>query len=46
MKEENDALIENKTPNLVLCSSNDNLIQSFWFFKHKKNSNESFEPCR
>lgn len=46
MKEENHILIENKTPNLVHCPSNDNFIQSFWIFKHKNNFDGSFEPCR
>lgn len=43
MKEEYDALIKNKTWDLVPCPSNANIIRSLWIFRHKKNSDGSFE---
>jgi hypothetical protein len=43
MKDEYDALIENKTFDLVPCSANANVICSLWIFRHKKISDVSFE---
>ncbi|GAU23387.1 hypothetical protein TSUD_334350 [Trifolium subterraneum] len=43
MKDEYDALIENKTWDLVPRPSNANVIQSLWIFRHKKKSDGSFE---
>jgi hypothetical protein len=43
MKDEYDALIENKTWDLVPRPSNANVIQSLWIFIHKKKSDGSFE---
>ncbi|CAJ2635631.1 unnamed protein product [Trifolium pratense] len=43
MKDEYDALIENKTWELVLRPSNANVIRSLWIFRHKKKSDGSFE---
>ena len=43
MKFEFDALIRNKTWDLVPRPCDANLIQCMWIFKHKKNSDGSFE---
>lgn len=43
MKDEYDALIENKTWDLVPRPSNANVIRSLWIFRHKKKSDGSFE---
>ena len=43
MKDEYDALIENKTWDLVPRPSNANIIRSLWIFRHKKKSDGSFE---
>jgi histone deacetylase 1/2 len=43
MKDEYDALIENKTWELVPRPSNANVIRSLWIFRHKKKSDGSFE---
>jgi hypothetical protein len=43
MKDEYDALIENKTWDLVPHPFNANIIRSLWIFKHKKKSDGSFE---
>lgn len=43
MKDKYDALIENKTWDLVPRPSNANIIQSLWIFRHKKNLDGSFE---
>lgn len=43
MKDGYDTLIENKTWDLVPLPSNANIIQSLWIFKHKKNSDGTFE---
>lgn len=43
MKDEYDALIENKTLELVPLPSNANFIWSFRIFRHKKKSDGSFE---
>lgn len=43
MKDEYDALIVNKTWDLFLHPSNANVIQSLWIFRHKNNSDGSFE---
>jgi hypothetical protein len=43
MKDEYDALIENKTWDLVPRPFNANIIRSLWIFRHKKKSDGSFE---
>uniref|UniRef100_A0A6N2KBQ3 Uncharacterized protein n=2 Tax=Salix viminalis TaxID=40686 RepID=A0A6N2KBQ3_SALVM len=43
MTDEYDALIENKTWDLVPRPSNANIIRSLWIFRHKKKSDGSFE---
>jgi len=43
MKDEYDALINNKTRDLVPRPSNANVIRSLWTFRHKKKSDGSFE---
>jgi hypothetical protein len=43
MKDEYDALIENKTWELVPRPSHANIIRSLWIFRHKKKSDGSFE---
>ena len=43
MSEEFDALIKNETWELVPKSSNTNIIRSMWIFRHKNNSDGSFE---
>ena len=43
MQEEYNALIENKTWELVPRPSNANIIRSLWIFRHKKKSDGSFE---
>ncbi|GAA0172880.1 hypothetical protein LIER_26614 [Lithospermum erythrorhizon] len=43
IQDEYDALIENKTWELVLRPSNTNVIRSFWIFMHKRRSDGSFE---
>ncbi|CAJ2642890.1 unnamed protein product [Trifolium pratense] len=43
MKDEYDALIENRTWELVPRPSNANVIRSLWIFRHKKKSDGSFE---
>ncbi|WJX17055.1 hypothetical protein P8452_07010 [Trifolium repens] len=43
MKDEYDALIDNKTWDLVPRPSNANIIQSLWIFRHKKKADGSFE---
>jgi len=43
MKDEYDALINNKTWDLVPRPSNANVIRSLWIFRHKKKSDGSFE---
>jgi histone deacetylase 1/2 len=43
MNDEYNALIENKTWELVPRPSNANVIRSMWIFRHKKNSYGSFE---
>jgi len=43
MQSEFDALIRNKTWDLVPRPRDANLIRCMWIFKHKKNSNGSFE---
>ena len=43
MKDEYDALIENKTWDLVPLSFNANIIRSFWICRHKKKYDGSFE---
>jgi hypothetical protein len=43
MKDEYDALIENKTWDLVPRPSNANVIRSLWIFRHIKKSDGSFE---
>lgn len=43
MKSEFDALIRNKTWDLVPRPCDANLIRCMWIFKHKKNSDGSFE---
>ncbi|CAJ2641560.1 unnamed protein product [Trifolium pratense] len=43
MKDEYDALIENKTWDLVPRPTNANVIRSLWIFRHKKKSDGSFE---
>ena len=43
MQEEFDALIKNKTWDLVPRPCDVNIIRSMWIFRHKKKSNGSFE---
>ncbi|CAJ2672156.1 unnamed protein product [Trifolium pratense] len=43
MQDEYNALIENKTWELVPRPSNANIIRSMWIFRHKKNLDGSFE---
>ncbi|MCI02520.1 copia protein [Trifolium medium] len=43
MKDEYDALIENKTWELVPHPTDANVIRSLWFFRHKKKNDGSFE---
>jgi len=43
MKDKYDALIENKTWDLVPRPANANVIRSLWIFRHKKRSDGSFE---
>ncbi|GAA0157739.1 transmembrane signal receptor [Lithospermum erythrorhizon] len=43
MQDEYDALIENKTWELVPRPSNANILRSLWIFMHKKRSDGSFE---
>jgi hypothetical protein len=43
MKDEYDALIANKTWDLVPRPANANVIRSLWIFRHKKKSDGSFE---
>jgi histone deacetylase 1/2 len=43
MNDEYNALIENKTWELVPRPSNANVIRSLWIFRHKKKSDGSFE---
>ncbi|KAJ9536884.1 hypothetical protein OSB04_029617 [Centaurea solstitialis] len=43
MKDEYDALIANKTWDLVPRPSNANIIRSLWIFRHKTKSDGSFE---
>jgi len=43
MQEEFDALIKNKTRDLVPRPCDVNIIRSMWIFRHKKKSNGSFE---
>jgi hypothetical protein len=43
MKDEYDALIANKTWDLVPRPANANVIRSLWIFRHKKKSYGSFE---
>jgi hypothetical protein len=43
MKDEYDALIENKTWHLTPHPAKANIIQSMWIFRHKKNLDGSFE---
>ncbi|XP_050890332.1 uncharacterized mitochondrial protein AtMg00810 [Lathyrus oleraceus] len=43
MQSEFDALIRNKTWDLVHCPCDSNLIRCMWIFRHKKNSDGSFE---
>ena len=43
MQDEYDALIENKTWDLVPRPFNANIIRSLWIFRHKKKSDGSFE---
>ena len=42
-KDEYDALIENKTWDLVPYPANANVVRSLWIFRHKKKSDDSFE---
>lgn len=46
MKDEYDALVENKTWDLVPHPSNVNIIQSLWISRHKKNSYGSFKQYK
>ena len=46
MKDEYDALIDNKTWDLVPRPSNPNIIQSLWIFRHKKKADSSFEKYK
>jgi hypothetical protein len=46
MKDEYDALINNKTRDLVRRPSNANFIRSLWIFRHKKKSDRSFESYK
>ena len=43
MLDEYTALIDNKTWELVPRPQNANIIRSMWIFRHKKNSDGSFE---
>ena len=43
MDDEYNALIKNKTWNLVPCPVDVNIIRSMWIFKHKEKSYGSFE---
>ena len=43
IKDEYDALTNNKTWDLVPRPSNANVIRSLWIFRHKKKSDGSFE---
>ncbi|KAK9135785.1 hypothetical protein Syun_015115 [Stephania yunnanensis] len=43
MQDEYNALIDSKTWELVPRPSNANIIRSLWIFRHKKNSDGSFE---
>ena len=43
MDDEYDALIKNKTWELVPCPPNVNVIRSMWVFAHKEKSNGVFE---
>lgn len=46
MRDEYNALIENKTWELVIRPGNANIIRSFWIFKHKTNSDGSFSKYK
>jgi hypothetical protein len=46
MKDEYDALIDNKTWDLVPRPSNANIIRSLWIFKHKKKADGFFEKYK
>ena len=43
MDDEYNALIQNKTWDLVPCPPDANVIRSMWIFRHKEKSNGSFE---
>ena len=43
MDDEFDALIKNKTWELVSCPPDVNVIRSLWIFAHKEKSDGSFE---
>ncbi|XP_019106841.1 uncharacterized mitochondrial protein AtMg00810-like [Beta vulgaris subsp. vulgaris] len=46
MNDEFDALIKNKTWDLVPRPPNVNVIRSMWSFTHKEKSNSDFERCK
>lgn len=46
MRDEYNALIENKTWELVIRPGKANIIWSFWIFKHKTNSDGSFSKYK
>ena len=46
MTDEYDALVENKTCDLVPRLSNANVIRSLWIFRHKKKYDRSFKTYK